>query len=60
MKLRIDGWKCVCVLERERGKEKKKPIYFTVYMNSVGDVLNPKNFIIENNSLLDCVMKWVG
>jgi len=23
MKLRIDGRKCVCVLERERGKEKK-------------------------------------
>jgi len=50
---------CVCVRERER-KRKKKPIFFTVYMNSVGDVLNPKNFIIENNSLLDCVMKWVG
>jgi hypothetical protein len=49
----------VCVLERER-KRKKKSISFTVYMNSVGDALNPKNFIIENNSLLDCVMKWVG
>jgi len=58
MKLRIDGRKCVCVRERE--EKKKKPIYFTVYMNSVGDVLNPKNFIIENNSLLDCVMKSVG
>jgi len=58
MKLRIDGRKCVCVLERERGKEKKNQS--TVYMNNVGDVLNPKIFIIENNSLLDCVMKWVG
>ena len=33
---------------------------FTVYTNSVGDALNPKNFSIENNNLLDRVMKWVG
>jgi hypothetical protein len=35
----------VYVREREReGKRKKKPISFNVYMNSVGDAFNPKNF----------------
>jgi hypothetical protein len=50
----------VCVLEREKKskKIKKKLMSFTVYMNSVGDALKLKIFSIENNSLLDCVMKW--
>jgi hypothetical protein len=43
----------------EWGKEKKS-ISFTIYMNWVGDALNPQNFSIENNNLLDWAIKWMG